>query len=233
MKSAIIIPALNEAAVIESVVLSVIDRVDLVVVADNGSTDGTGGLAEAAGAKVVYVETAGYGRACLAGVAASEAAELLIFMDGDGADDPNDIAALIAPIIAGELDLVIGSRMIGHREEESMTPVQVFGNRLASTMMSWFWDSPFTDLGPLRAVRRSAYDKLNMTAPTFGWTVEMQVRALKQKLRCGEVPVSYKKRVGISKISGTLRGAALAGYFIIGTILIEAISRNRGRYSAS
>ena len=223
MRSVIIIPALNEADAIAGVVGSVLAHTDRVIVVDNGSTDETAALAARAGAHVVAASPPGYGRACLAGVAAAGAADLLIFMDGDGADEPADLPELLAPILAHEADLVIGSRTLGTRERGALTLPQRWGNALATSLMRWFWTSPFTDLGPFRAITRSAYDRLEMQAPTFGWTVEMQVRALKHGLRCSEVPVNYRRRIGVSKISGTIKGVILAGIYILGTIFKERL----------
>ena len=222
MRSAIIIPALNEAQIIGAVVSSVIDKTDRVIVVDNGSTDHTGEIAERAGAFVVRVEKAGYGRACIAGAAACPEAELLIFMDGDGADDPNDLQSLIDPIIADDYDFIVGSRAGGDMERGAMTLPQRFGNKLAAFLMKLFWNSPFTDLGPFRAIKRDKFEALALDAETCGWTVQMQVRALKQSLKCGEVEVKYRRRVGKSKISGTFKGVVFAGYYIIGTIVVEA-----------
>ncbi|MEM7458040.1 MAG: glycosyltransferase family 2 protein [Pseudomonadota bacterium] len=223
MKSVIIIPALNEEDAISGVVASVIHRVDRVIVVDNGSTDATAMRAAQAGAELVYVAEPGYGRACLAGVAAASDCDLLIFMDGDGADDPEDLPSLIAPIQQGNADFVVGSRTLGRTEIGALTLAQRWGNALATGLMSLFWNGPFTDLGPFRAIRRASYQRLAMQAPTFGWTVEMQVRALKQNFRCTEVPVAYRRRIGVSKISGTIKGVMLAGAYILGTIFREAI----------
>lgn len=227
MRSVIIIPALNEEAAIGGVVKSVRNRVDEVIVVDNGSTDRTADRASDAGAEVIHVAEPGYGRACLAGVQASRDAELIIFMDGDGADDPNDLSALIDPILSGRVDFVIGSRLLGKTERGALTTTQRFGNRLATGLMRLIWGGQFTDLGPFRAITRSAYDALNMQAETYGWTVEMQVRALKQNLLYTEVPVAYRRRIGVSKISGTVKGVCLAGWFILGTIFKEAIISSR------
>lgn len=232
MRSVIIIPALNEEAAIGGVVASVRDKVDRVIVVDNGSTDRTAEVAVAAGADTIHVARPGYGRACLAGVAAAEQADLLIFMDGDGADDPQDLARLIEPITSGRADLVIGSRALGPCERGALTPVQRFGNGLATRLMRLFWGGRFTDLGPFRAIRRSAYLSLNMQAPTYGWTVEMQVRALKQRLRCAEIPVAYRRRIGTSKISGTVKGVILAGSYILAKIFMEAIRPSRPRQTS-
>lgn len=223
MRSVIIIPALNEEAAIGGVVTSVREKVDRVIVVDNGSTDRTAAVAAAAGAETIFVAKPGYGRACMAGVAAAGDADVLVFMDGDGADDPNDLGALLARILDGSADLVIGSRALGVNERGSLTITQRWGNALATRLMKLFWGGPFTDLGPFRAIRRSAYERLNMQAPTFGWTVEMQARALQRGLRCTEVPVSYRRRIGVSKISGTIKGVVLAGSYILGTIFREAV----------
>lgn len=226
MRSVIIIPALNEERAIAGVVTSVHDKVDQVIVVDNGSTDRTSERAAAAGAQIIFVEKPGYGRACMAGVAAAGDADLLIFMDGDGADDPTDLAALIAPIRAGQADFVVGSRALGAREKGALTPVQRWGNALAIRLIWFFWRGGFTDLGPFRAITNAAYNRLNMQAPTYGWTVEMQVRAVKHHLRAVEVPVSYRRRIGVSKISGTIKGVVLAGGYILGTIFKEAVIPN-------
>ena len=202
-----------------------IDHVDQVIIADNGSTDGTADLAKAAGATVVHVAEPGYGRACQAAIAAAGACDILVFMDGDASDDPADLPALVEPILSDDADLVIGSRILGDCDPGALTLQQRFGNRLACVLMHLIWGYRFTDLGPFRAIRKSSYDTLDMTAPTFGWTVEMQIRALKRGLRCTEIPVHYRKRIGTSKISGTVKGVILAGWYILGTIAIEALRR--------
>lgn len=223
----IVIPARNEEDAIGPVVSSVVDQVDAVIVADNGSTDNTAETAIAAGAQVVDVPQAGYGRACLAAIEAAGEHDILVFMDGDASDDPDDLQALLEPILADKADMVIGSRILGDCDPGSLTVQQRFGNTLACKLMHLFWGYKFTDLGPFRAIRKTAYDQLDMQAETFGWTVEMQVRALKQGLRCTEVPVHYRKRIGVSKISGTLRGVILAGWYILGTIFLEAVRGKR------
>jgi len=219
----LVIPARNEQDAIGNVVSSVVDQVDAVIVADNGSTDETAIIAQAAGAKIVQVPEPGYGRACLAAIEAAGEFDILVFMDGDASDDPNDLSPLLAPLLSNEADLVIGSRILGKCDPGSLTIQQRFGNTLACWLMKIFWGHRFTDLGPFRAIRRDAYKQLKMQAPTFGWTVEMQVRALKQGLRCTEIPVHYRARIGVSKISGTLRGVVLAGWYILGTIFLEAL----------
>lgn len=232
MRSIIVIPALNEEAAIGGVVESVRDRVDQVIVVDNGSIDLTAEKAFAAGAHIISIRQPGYGRACLAGVEAAKGADLIIFMDGDGADNPNDLEALIRPIRDGQAEFVIGSRLLGTTERGALTVAQRIGNRLATGLIHLIWGGRFTDLGPFRAITRSAYDRLDMNAPTYGWTVEMQVRAVKQKLRCVEVPVNYRRRIGVSKISGTVKGVVLAGWYILTTIFKEAVFAKDNKASA-
>ena len=224
LKTVVIIPALNEERAIAKVVGSVRPLVDEVIVVDNGSEDQTIKKAQAAGATVVLEPVRGYGRACLAGVANAEDADILVFMDGDSADDPSDLNSILAPIEKGEADLVIGSRLSGDVEAGALTIPQRFGNALACFLMFVLWGGRFTDLGPFRAISKDAYDKLSMSAPTFGWTVEMQVRALKKRLPYLEVPVRYRRRIGVSKISGTVTGVVMAGAYILGTIAAEALS---------
>ena len=219
----VVIPARNEVQAITKVIDAIPSTVSEIIIADNGSTDGTSKAAEAAGASTIYVETPGYGRACLAGIDAAGDYDIMVFLDGDASDYPEDIDDLIAPIISGEKDLMVGSRLNPKLEDGALTVQQRFGNRLACFLMTLFWKSTFTDLGPFRAITKDALESLNMEAPTFGWTVEMQVRALKQGLRYGEVPVRYRPRIGTSKISGTLSGVILAGYYILGTIFKEAV----------
>ena len=223
----LVIPARNEEEAIGQVVASVVGQVDAVIVADNGSTDKTADIAREYGALVVSVPEPGYGRACLAAIDTAGDFDILVFMDGDASDDPNDLPLLLAPLLASDADMVIGSRILGDCDPGALTVQQRFGNTLACWLMKLFWGFRFTDLGPFRAITRSAYDKLDMQAPTFGWTVEMQVRALKHGLRCKEVPVHYRARIGVSKISGTVKGVILAGIYILGTIFKEAVWTKR------
>lgn len=224
----LVIPALDEARAIGAALARVPHWVDRVIVVDNGSTDDTAAVARAAGAEVLSEAQRGYGRACLAGIRAAGDAEVLVFMDADGSDHPEQMERLVAPIAAGRADLVIGSRALGRRERGSLTPPQRFGNVLASTLVTWLWGVRFTDLGPFRAVRRSALERLDMDAPTFGWTVQMQIRAASRGLVCCEVPVDYARRsAGRSKISGTVRGVWLAGTGILGCIARERWSQQR------
>jgi glycosyltransferase involved in cell wall biosynthesis len=222
-KVTVIIPARNEAAALPKVLGAIPSYVNEIIVVDNGSTDGTSEIAQSFGAKTVYVETPGYGRACLAGIRAALPTDIIVFLDGDASDYPEDMDSLLAPIWDGSADFVIGSRLTGDREKGSLTLQQSFGNWLACFLMKLFWKSRFTDLGPFRAIRTETLAALNMEALTYGWTVEMQVRALKKGVPYSEVPVRYRKRIGVSKISGTVRGVILAGYYILSTIFIEKL----------
>lgn len=228
---AAIIPALDEEGAIGKVVRGIAPHASLVIVANNGSRDATATRARDAGATVVSVPQAGYGRACMAGVAAAKAAgaDIFLFLDGDAADDPNDAEAVLAPILAGQAQLVIGSRARGEVEAGALTLPQRFGNQLACALMRLVWGSRFTDLGPFRAITSAAYDRLGMAAPTYGWTVEMQARALRHNIPHAEVPVSSLRRIGTSKISGTVRGVVLAGAMILGTIGREAVADQAAR----
>lgn len=226
---AIVIPARDEAEAIGAVVKSVVDKVDIVIVADNGSTDKTAEIARQCGAEVVSELRPGYGRACLAGIVRAQNADIIVFMDGDGADDPADLEVLLKPILGGVADFVIGSRLTGCVEQGALTLPQQFGNRLACFLMRVFWGGRFSDLGPFRAIRKDALDRLGLEAKTYGWTVEMQVRALKAGLAYEEVPVRYRRRVGVSKISGTVKGVVLAGAHILGVIGREAFLARRKR----
>ncbi len=221
----VIIPARNEEQALGKVLSEIPEIVSEIIVADNGSTDGTADVAHAHGAVVIHVPEPGYGRACLAGIDRSGDCDIIVFLDGDASDYPVEMTKLIAPIQSGDVDFVVGSRALGKREKGALTPQQRFGNALACFLMKLIWKSRFTDLGPFRAIRKTSLDQLNMQAPTFGWTVEMQVRALKQNITYMEIPVNYRKRIGKSKISGTVKGVVLAGYYILGTIFVEAVRR--------
>ena len=217
---AVVIPALDEEASIEAVVRS-IDRalVAQIVVGDNGSRDRTAELARAAGAEVVVEPDRGYGAACAAALARLDpATEIVVFMDADASDDPSEMHLLVSPIASGRADLVIGSRVLGRVERGAMTPPQRFGNWLATRLILVFHRHRYTDLGPYRAIRKSLLDEIAMRDRRFGWTVEMQVRALQLGARVVEVPATYRKRAGRSKISGTLGGVAKAGFWILFTI---------------
>jgi len=225
-KIGVIIPAFNEEQSIGLVINAIPKELSkVVVVGNNGSTDQTAAVARKAGAVVVDEPRKGYGNACLAGMAYLKTLEtppeIVVFLDGDFSDYPGEMTNLIRPIVENELDLVIGSRVLGNRENGALLAHQRFGNWLAVSMMKWLYAYRFTDLGPFRAIRYDRLMQLDMQDRNFGWTVEMQVKAAKHGLKCTEVPVSYRKRVGTSKVSGTIKGSVMAGYKIIGTILRE------------
>jgi Glycosyltransferases involved in cell wall biogenesis len=219
----VIIPAFNEENGIGEVIKEIPKEwVHEIVVVNNASTDNTERIALEAGATVLREPIPGYGRACLKGINylknLNDSPDIVVFLDADHSDYPEELQLLVAPIIAGKADLVIGSRALGKKESGSMTPQQIFGNWLATRLLKLFYNVKFTDLGPFRAI---AYDKLlelSMQDTTYGWTVEMQLKAAKSKMKCMEVPVRYRRRIGFSKISGTVKGTIMAGYKIITTI---------------
>jgi glycosyltransferase involved in cell wall biosynthesis len=218
MNTTVIIPALNEAGCIGDLVAAVLAQpVSGVIVVDNGSTDGTAAMAEQAGARVVREPRRGYGYACLAGTLAAREAKTLVFLDGDYSFEPAELSRLMAPLQAGQADLVLGSRALGRVEPGSMPPQQRFGNWLAARLLRPLYGLALTDLGPYRAVRRELVVALDMREMTYGWPTEMIVKAARRGARIVEVPVSYRsRRAGRSKVSGTLRGTILAGYAILG-----------------
>jgi glycosyltransferase involved in cell wall biosynthesis len=221
VRVSLIIPARNEEASI-GLVLDEIPRalVNEIIVVDNGSRDRTAEVARARGVTVVHEAQPGYGRACQAGIArADERADVIVVLDGDHSDYPDDLAALLAPIAGDEADFVIGSRVLGGAEPGSLPWNQRFGNRLACRLMLLLYGVRFTDMGPFRAIRRDRLAALGMRDPTYGWNVEMQAKAIAARLRIREVPVRYRRRVGKSKISGTVKGTVRAGARIISTIL--------------
>lgn len=223
-KIKVIIPAFNEQNAVGKVIGDIPeDLVDEIIVVNNASTDETAKRAEEKGATVLQETRKGYGFACLKGIEyvsskMNDLPDIIVFIDADYSDYPEEIAMLIEPIITDGVDLVIGSRALGQRESGAMTIPQIFGNWLATTLLNLFYGVSFTDLGPFRAIKFQQLMALNMQDTTFGWTVEMQLKAAKQKLDCIEVPVNYRKRIGFSKISGTIKGTILAGYKIIWTI---------------
>jgi len=220
MRIAVIIPALDEELSIGDVIRS-IDRnvVARIIVGDNGSLDRTADVAREAGAEVVLVSDRGYGAACAGALSKlDDAVDIVVFMDADGSDDPSEMVTLISPIKDGMADLVIGSRILGTVEKGALTPQQRAGNIVATFLISLLFRHKYTDLGPFRAIRRSTLDRIAMTDRRYGWTVEMQIRALQIGARIREVPVTYRRRIGKSKISGTITGVIKAGFWILWTI---------------
>jgi len=215
----VVIPALNEERSVRRAVEGLAPHAQRVVVVDNGSTDRTREEAERGGATVVEEPRRGYGRACLTGIAALGDADVILFADADLADDPEDAPRVLAPLLAGRADLVIGSRTRGAAVAGALLPQARLGNALATFLMRVLFGVRATDLGPFRAIRSDALARLGMRDETWGWTVEMQIRAARAGLRVEEVPVAYRRRVGTSKISGTIAGSARAGAKILATIL--------------
>jgi hypothetical protein len=217
----VIIPAFNEARAIGQVVGDIPDDlVDEVVVVNNASTDETEDNARAAGATVLTEERQGYGYACLRGIEYAKARQpdIVVFLDGDYSDHPDEMARLVAPVANNEADFVVGSRIRGDAEPGALLPQAQIGNRLACTLMRWIWGAEYTDLGPFRAIRFRDLRALGMQDKTFGWTIEMQIKAAEAGLRITEVPVSYRRRVGVSKITGTIQGTVKASAKILWTI---------------
>lgn len=223
----VIIPALDEARAIGRVIEDVpTELVDEVVVVDNGSTDDTARVAREAGATVLQEERRGYGRACLKGIEYGRTIDpdVVVFLDGDYSDHPEEMVDLVGPILTGEAEFVVGSRILGESEPGAMLPQAEIGNRLACTLMQWLWNGSFTDLGPFRAIRFDRLLELDMQDRTYGWTVEMQIKALRRGLRCAEVPVSYRRRIGTSKVTGTVTGTIMASAKILWTIARHALA---------
>lgn len=223
MNIIVIIPAYNEEEAIGKVIAEIPKEwVREIVVVNNRSTDQTAARAAEAGATVVHEPLPAYGRACLRGMAYVQSLQLppdiIVFVDGDHSDYPEQLPSLVKPILEEDYDMVIGSRALGKRESGSMTPQQVFGNWLATFLMRLLYGVSYTDLGPFRAIKWDKLLALDMQDTTYGWTVEMQLKAAKHRMKTTEVPVKYRKRIGFSKISGTLKGVILAGYKIITTI---------------
>lgn len=218
----VIIPAFNEAESITHVIKEIPDFVDEVIVVSNNSTDKTEINAENAGATVLSESRKGYGYACLKGLdyisKQNQKPDIIIFLDGDYSDHPEELDKIIQPIIEENKDFVVGARVKKWREKGSMTFPQIFGNKLATSLMKLLFNSRFTDLGPFRAIKYKKLLQLEMEDKTYGWTVEMQLKALRQNLSYVEVPVHYKNRIGVSKVSGTIKGAIFAGVKILGWI---------------
>ena len=219
-KILVIIPAINEKNSIGKVIAEIPKNlVSEIIVCNNGSTDKTEEVAKSAGATVLNESRKGYGWACLKGMEYASQLEIkpdiIVFIDGDYSDYPEEMALVVQPILDGNADFVIGSRALGQREKGSMTFPQVFGNWLATRLMRLFHRARYSDLGPFRAIRYESLMLLGMKDKTYGWTIEMQIKAKKKKLRYTEVAVNYKTRIGVSKVSGTAKGTILAGYNII------------------
>jgi glycosyltransferase involved in cell wall biosynthesis len=225
----VIIPAYNEADSITHVIKAIPNIVNEVIVVSNNSTDDTEINARNAGATVLKETNKGYGYACLKGMEyianQTKKPDIIVFLDGDYSDYPEELTKIVAPIINDNLDFVIGARVKELREVGSMTMPQIFGNWLATTLMSLFFNAKFTDLGPFRAIKYNKLLALNMEDKTYGWTVEMQLKALKQKLSYTEIPVNYRNRIGVSKVSGTVKGAIFAGAKILGWIFKYSIKK--------
>lgn len=219
----VIIPAFNEEHSIGKVIVEIPkDLVNEIIVIDNNSTDDTSNRAREAGATVLSEFKQGYGHACLKGIdyvkSKASPPEIVVFMDGDHSDYPEELPLVTEPIIKEDYDMVIGSRARGIREKHSMTPQQIYGNMLSTRLMNLFYGTDYTDLGPFRAIKLKKLLELGMSDKTYGWTIEMQIRAAKMKMKTIEVPVSYRQRIGQSKVSGTLKGTIFAGTKILYSI---------------
>ena len=221
----VVIPAFNEERSI-ALVLGDLPCVRNVIVANNDSTDDTASIAERHGAIVVLETQRGYGSACLKGLATirerievgEDEPKVVVFLDADYSDHPQYLTQMVEPIIAGDADFVLGSRMLGEREAGAMPIQSIYGNKLACFLMRWLFGIKYTDLGPFRAIDYQSLCSLGMNDENFGWTIEMQIKAARAKLRTQEIPVPYRRRVGVSKISGTITGSVRAGYKILYTI---------------
>ena len=218
-KIIVIIPAYNEEASIGKVIQEIPEIVSEIIVVSNNSTDRTAEVAKEAGPTVLFEANKGYGYACLKGMdyisEKTEKPSIIVFLDGDYSDYPAELTQIIEPILKDDLDMVIGARVSKWREKGSMTFPQRFGNGLATSLMKLFFNANFTDLGPFRAIKYDKLLQLKMQDKTYGWTVEMQLKAIKQNFTYIEVPVHYKNRIGVSKVSGTIKGAIFAGVKIL------------------
>ena len=219
----VIIPAYNEEDSIAKVIKDLPPFVDEIIVVNNNSTDATAKNAKEAGATVLTELKSGYGNACLKGIEyikqQKKDTDIVVFLDGDYSDYPEELTKIVAPMIEKNIDFVIGSRVKKLREKGAMQPQQIFGNWLATSLMALFFKSKFTDLGPFRAIKFDTLMRLQMEDPTYGWTVEMQLKILKQKFTYEEIAVKYRNRIGVSKVSGTLKGSILAGIKILTWII--------------
>jgi glycosyltransferase involved in cell wall biosynthesis len=222
----VLIPAFNEENSVGKVIQDIPAFVRNIIVVNNNSNDATKSVAKAAGAIVLDELQKGYGKACLTGMEyiknLKQQPDILVFLDADYSDFPEQMSEVIRPIIEDDYDMVIGSRALGNREKGSMTFPQVFGNWLSTTLMRWIYKVDYTDLGPFRAIKWNKLKMLGMVDENYGWTIEMQIKAAKSGLKSTEVPVDYRRRIGVSKVSGTVKGVIGAGWKILWTI---------GRYS--
>ena len=225
----VIIPAVDEEAAIGLVIAEIPRVVHEVIVVDNGSRDRTAEVAQAAGARVVSEPRRGYGRACLAGIAAADRPDVLVFLDGDRSDYPAQLGDVVAPILEGGADMVIGSRNLGRREAGAHPWHAVLGTKACVAFMNATSGSQATDLGPFRAIAAEALRRLGMRDPNYGWTVEMQIKAARAGLRVVEVPVDYRPRIGRSKVSGTVSGTVKAGTKILALIARYALTPRNAR----
>lgn len=221
----VVIPALDEQAAVGRVLDAIPAWVDEVVVVNNGSTDSTACVARAHGARVVDEPRRGYGSACRTGIEALGRVHVVVFLDADFSDRPEQMARLVDPIVADHADFVVGKRVCEVRDGHPMTPVQRMGNGLACWLINGLWHARYSDLGPFRAIRGTALQCLNLRDRNFGWTVEMQIEAVRRGLRVQEVQTGYRHRIGYSKISGTFRGALGAGAKILLVIFRSAVQR--------
>lgn len=224
-KISAIIPMLNEEKSIKQVIAEIPDWVDEVITVDNGSSDQSVAVAAESGAIVLNEPVRGYGTACLTGIRYLNQPDIVVFLDGDFSDYPEEMDRLVDPIIIGEADFVVGSRVLGEREAGALTPQARFGNWLSCLLIRLIWKERFTDLGPFRAIRYSTLQTLGMSDPNYGWTVEMQIKAAQKNITSLEVPVKYRKRIGKSKVSGTVSGVVKAGSKILWTIFKLALTQ--------
>ena len=228
MKTAVIIPAFNEEQSISKVIDEIPKQlVEEIIVVNNNSTDRTGSIAEQAGATVLFESFKGYGASCLKGIEyiKSKPVDVVVFLDGDFSDYPGEMEKLLAPIINDDYDFVLGSRVLGKREKGALPVQSRIGSIIAGFLIQLFWGVKFTDLGPFRAIKFEKLVSLGMKDKWFGWTVEMQIKAAKKYLKILEVPVSYRKRIGKSKVTGTVKGSVMAGVIILKTIFAELFKK--------